>query len=493
MHDLPSILLEQQSHAPPKSGEELEVLGKCAAKKYIDGTCKSLNEAVVDTIKHAGLSPEQVRRVIEFTNTDAFLTEHKKEGSSRYVDFHGGPADPGEVLRDLNDGGGGTVFDRGLADYSLPPGTKTARAHTLGGQEKTAAASEFGPTLGDIAGDMHGKVMRSYKLPPYQGYDPFGQGEAKHKVKMLGALGFKGVKVGSAEPIPFLDNDPAEEALKQAFASEEEALPFADPLAPAIATSDKLAGAVDHLTAELTELEGAFHDSLDDVYQHVKQASLEGIPLGHVLTAWQSVVPDADYVKVAFSHISPRLVRDGVFAGFDDVGDSLQKTAHVGHVNSSHPLVGSMALFCMTLDKLAETRAARAELIQARDAMQDFTQKTASVFKRVADSGGVLPKVTRAFRSAGESAGKGTKTLGEVLLGTGSRGAQTAANAVEKGITYTPHAAATLAGLLAVADMRERARYSPAFQTAKNFALARVPYTHQNMVYQNQLAMEGQY
>ena len=131
MQDLPAVTLLQQSHAIPKSGEELEVLGKAASKKFVSGQSGTLNEAVVETVKHAGLSPEQVKRVIEFANTSAFLSDfHKEGGAHKYVEFHGGPADPAEVLRDLNDGGGGNVFDRGLADYSYDP-PKTASVMEL--------------------------------------------------------------------------------------------------------------------------------------------------------------------------------------------------------------------------------------------------------------------------------------------------------------------------------------------------------------------------
>lgn len=129
MHDLPLQGLLQQSNARSVSGEELETLGKKAASLYLNQGTK-LNEAVVETVKHAGLSPEQVRRVVEFANQNAYLAEFRKEGSPhRVIEFAGGPADPGAVLQDLNDGGGGTVFDRGLADYSAPPReTKLASA-----------------------------------------------------------------------------------------------------------------------------------------------------------------------------------------------------------------------------------------------------------------------------------------------------------------------------------------------------------------------------
>jgi hypothetical protein len=123
MSDLPVQGLLQQLNARPVSGEHLEVLGKHAADLWSAGAHKTLTEAVTETVKHAGLGPEQVRRVIEFTNTHAYLTEFKKEGAPhKVIDFGpGGPADPSEILKDLNDGGGGSVFDRGTLDYQDPP------------------------------------------------------------------------------------------------------------------------------------------------------------------------------------------------------------------------------------------------------------------------------------------------------------------------------------------------------------------------------------
>jgi hypothetical protein len=137
MEDLPAFLSLQQIAAKPRSGEELEMFGKQAAAVYTQGHCPNLSDAVVETIKRAGLSPEQVRRVVEFANTTAYLTEFKKEGSPhRVVHFVGGPADPAAVLQDLNDGGGGTVFDKGAADYALPPPDVASalmkNAHRLG-------------------------------------------------------------------------------------------------------------------------------------------------------------------------------------------------------------------------------------------------------------------------------------------------------------------------------------------------------------------------
>ena len=133
MHDLPAQWSFQQSHARPISGQELETFGKHAADRWSCGEYGTLSEAVVESVKTAGLSPEQVRRVVEFANTHAYLTEFNKEGQAhRVIDFAGGPANPSQVLQDLNDGGGGTVFDHGTLDYNRAPSSvkhEIGRAH----------------------------------------------------------------------------------------------------------------------------------------------------------------------------------------------------------------------------------------------------------------------------------------------------------------------------------------------------------------------------
>lgn len=127
MSDLPNNQLLQQLSAKNISGEHLEMLGKKAAASWCEGRTRSLNDAVVATVKQAGLSPEQVKRVCEFTNTEAYLSGHRKESSvHRVVEFEGGPASSAVVLQDLNDGGGGSVFDPGNGDYHQPPREKTS-------------------------------------------------------------------------------------------------------------------------------------------------------------------------------------------------------------------------------------------------------------------------------------------------------------------------------------------------------------------------------
>lgn len=123
-----SLALLQQHNSRPTDPKELESLGKCAAEKYAQ--CgMDLSDAVVETVKEAHLSPEQVKRVCEFANTSAYLSEFEKAGEVRNITFDGGPADPGVVLRSLNDGSAPAIHQTGSPDYEPPAGSyKTASA-----------------------------------------------------------------------------------------------------------------------------------------------------------------------------------------------------------------------------------------------------------------------------------------------------------------------------------------------------------------------------
>ena len=367
MHDLPSQTLLQQSAARPKSGEELEVLGKQASALYRCGSC-SLNDAVVETTKKAGLSPEQVKRVCEFANTDAYLREFEKKGSThRYISFHGGPANPAEVLKDLNDGGGGTIFDDGSDDYSHGPMHKGAAAlldrnRAAMGLEKTAAAS------------------------------------------------------------------PAEDAFRKMWQAEDIPLPYAEPLQDSFEMRDKLAAAEDQLRHELNVTETFFTQTAEDLYQLVKQAA-ETVPLGHVLQAWHEVVPGPGFVKSAFALIGPRLVREEVFGSLDSLGGSLEKTAGRNlAVNTEHPLITTFSAYCSSLEKLAHLREARREVIGELNYIDGFIKAAGTggaigtAAKKAWGTAGRLGEKAAPYAEsvAGETAGKVMKRLPQAALATGA-------------------------------------------------------------------------
>ena len=351
--DLPSTFAQQQEHAKAHSGESLEVLGKHAAAGWGDGRYSTLTEAVTSIVKEAQLSPEQVKRVVEFANTAAFLQEFRKEGAAHHVvEFPGGPANVSDILKDLNSGGGGTVFDRGTLDYNDAPHSSTTK--TSSDEVEEAFLEMFG--------------------------------------------------------------------VKEAEAEE----PFANPYGPIIDLHDKLAGAADQLLSDVSEFEIAYAELGDRVYHQVKQASLEGVPLGQIMQAWETVAPAEEYVKVAFMLMTPRLLREGVFHEADQMISSIDKVASQGStVNPEHPLVTEFGDFCVVLQKLAELRELRNDVVKNRNGL-------AGILKQ---ADGVAGKVWDAATSHAATAGKAvSKHVG------GTAGA-----IAGKAVEYAPHAATALA------------------------------------------------
>ena len=99
----------------------LEVLGKQAARLSETGSL-SMIEAVVETIGHEKLNSEQVRRVVEFANIEAFNRKFASmSGTTRVVHIDGGPADPAAVLQSLNDAARPMEVTVEALEYSMPP------------------------------------------------------------------------------------------------------------------------------------------------------------------------------------------------------------------------------------------------------------------------------------------------------------------------------------------------------------------------------------
>jgi len=152
MNDQPGsvpLALVQQQAANPIDPEQLELMGKQAAKLYRSQGCR-LNDAVVQIVKTAQLAPEQVKRVCEFANTSAYLEEFEKAGEMRNITFDGGPANPGVVLQELNDGTAPAIHQVDSSDYNEPVSSYKvaaagddflARAFGHGGMQKVAEAN----------------------------------------------------------------------------------------------------------------------------------------------------------------------------------------------------------------------------------------------------------------------------------------------------------------------------------------------------------------
>jgi hypothetical protein len=313
------------------------------------------------------------------------------------------------------------------------------------------------------------------------GYDPMQD----HMKVMQQHIRLMQQRTGAPKMAAALDFNPAETMLEQAFAAEDIPYEYANPFSDSLELHEKLSSAADHLTSELSFLEGAFHDTLDSLYHEVKVAALDKVELGQMLAAWQHIVPDAAYVKTAFQYIGPRLQEEGVFPSLDAVGASLEKTAHVGLLNEEHPLIGTMADYCQVLDKLAEVRAAREELLQERNRLDFFLKKAAAI----------LPKATRAILSgaakAGDVLGSGAETLAGKVLTDNPATARLLGSAVQKGVKHVPHAVAVGGGLLAYDEASDRLRHNRTYQKGKRVVSERIPGTNAAYMREMRLAQRG--
>ena len=135
---------------------QLESLGKTAARFAETGDL-SLTDAVVQTVGREDLNPEQVRRVVEYANTEAFNRKFASTaGSMRAVHIDGGPADPVDVLQALNNAARPREVVVDSFEYSMPPDFgKTSSAAFLP-SDRTE-----GGVLKDV-GDLRHQLMAAH-------------------------------------------------------------------------------------------------------------------------------------------------------------------------------------------------------------------------------------------------------------------------------------------------------------------------------------------
>jgi len=424
--DSPIQTVLQQRDARPVSGEHLEVLGKQAAANWCEGKVASLHDAIVDVVRGERLSPEQVKRVVEFTNGDAYLREFRKEANHRVVHFDKGPADPSQVLQDLNDGGGGSVYDRGTLDYTRDPKEVHKHAQAVGsygGTEKTASATEA-EGLEAVEG-----LPKPQKLPSLP----------KHA-------------------------SPYEDELWALFNHGEPShIAFAEPLQPLVEVRSKLAAGVDEVAYEIDKLEVDYAEAGTQLYGHVKQAALEGVSLADVVKSWAVVSEDPLYVKIAFRLMTPRLQREGVFPSLDALGESLTKQASAGDVNAEHPLVTSYGEFIDALNKLANMRVLHQELIEGVEQSENLLKQ--------ASSGGLLGAAKKGIDAASGGIDAASPAIAHFLVG--AKDAKRLAPTISKGLKGTALVGGALAGNAALQSVTDR----PIVQAGLGAAKAVVPGT----------------
>lgn len=116
--------------ATPVDPARLEELGKQAAM-LADAYQMTVQDACVDKLSGLDLTSEQVRRVVEAANVEAFQRKYATmDPCNRVVDFDGGPADPMQVLQTLNNAARPTPKVAHVWDYDLAPDADTPPSPT---------------------------------------------------------------------------------------------------------------------------------------------------------------------------------------------------------------------------------------------------------------------------------------------------------------------------------------------------------------------------
>jgi hypothetical protein len=507
MGDLIQELL-QQRNASKVDGSHLEMLGKQAAELWGEGRVKNLSEAVVQTIKTAGLSSEQVRRVIEFTNIDAYNNEFKKEGApNKVINFDGGPADPAIILADLNGGGRSNVFNTGNRDYATPPNEKTAgwfsgkpvssTRQALPRQVQKQQATVQVPlspehaALADKYLLDHGYVAD--EVDALQGFGPDAMKALEHNLafnsamqKHFGGPGVDWDEQRWGRPHPDIPQQKMahinlrdEREFVQMFTTQGGDYPEVNPYGDVIDLRDKLANEHDRITSELGQHEVDFQVLSQKLLGHVKQAALSGHSLSEIVHIWDGVAPDSIFVKSAMDGMLEKLIDNGVFTS-ESMVESLQKIASHRVPDPNHPLVADFASYCDTLSKLAAVREMQEEVANAMGDLTAFIKAAFTVGDAGKAVGGAAGKVW-------DLAGKGGDVVGRFAggaLGNEARGGKIG--------NFAGKAALLTGGALGANEAYRRTlKYDPTFQQGLGFVREMTPGTNEYYNKEYQLAMGG--
>lgn len=140
MDEMPFGLARKETFAA-LSATDLNSLGKEASLMYL-GQGLSLNDAVIKLAQqHPSISQHQVKRVVEFANTETFQKMFEKQADDKNIEFP--VADAGTVLKNLDLAAHGSETSVSPSEYSHAP-VKLAHASA---EADLAIASMFGYDL----------------------------------------------------------------------------------------------------------------------------------------------------------------------------------------------------------------------------------------------------------------------------------------------------------------------------------------------------------
>lgn len=292
--------------------ETLEYIGKQASKAYLEKKVP-LNESIVKLAsQHAELGNEHIRRIAEFANNATFQQLFEKNHDKN---IHFDVAEPGVIIRDLQDGGSpahsGKVLNKNT-DYLRPPSK----------EEKDGSMGLDGSGTGDPESGLADLFLRSNSS------GQFGQGEPVEKVASAGI-------------------DPSWEG-------------SVDPVNDVYAEHVNLKATREHLLAAHESADLTLQHSRSEFYKAAKAEILGhgGAGFSGVATVVQKVA-GTKFVEQELSPMIEQFMRDGISS--DVLTTQLTKVA-ARVINPEHRLVKCAKDMVAALEQKQVTLAAVSEV-----------------------------------------------------------------------------------------------------------------------------------
>lgn len=357
MDPFSSLLLQPSGSSVPP--ETLEMLGRQASQMF-QSQGVPLNQAIAQVVaNHPELGNEHVKRIVEFANTVTFQ-EMFQNSADKNVHFE--VADPGVVLRDMQDGG-----------------SPAHDGKTLGGSDKMPFAPAQDPAVSQA---FDAQFLGSDKMASLNAKE-IGRSARKAVTtgaRVAGASGaaYAGYR-GAKRLIDGKEKTAAE--LQESIATDHES--HANPVDDVYDTHVRLKASRAKLAESYESMNNLFSQTREDFYQKVKAevADPDGAGLGGVIGALEKVA-EKDIVAVLMEDATRRLVEEGFQS--DWLNRSLIKTAGVV-ANFEHPLFANIDALLQLSGEMITCGHAIEELDRQIEKTAAFIKQAGSLTSKVRD------------------------------------------------------------------------------------------------------------
>ena len=434
-----------------KSASELEAYGAEAARSYSCQEQPTLTQAVVETVKQAGLSPMQVQRVVERANKLAYLQVHQSKlgEEQRIVEFNGGPARTHEVLAQLNS----TPSPHLSVDYSdyhsAPAKTASTRAQD----------DQFFESL----------FQNSPAIPSDQQLDPLGESRKL-------ASNLQDLLKQAESSLSFAESD-MQWAQKEFYDTVKTARAAGIPLGHMLAGWSTLSPPAGLVKQAMQDLTGNLVDSgsqlkLAEEIQQLPPPGAQFDPKHPIFSA---------FTKYAQAYIELEATKKVAEELHEQLGE-LRGVMKVASEHLKQPIQAAPANPPPPSDPSSTKTASLDQLMEGLEQGGLLKQGAAEVHSDPfpADPRGLLSKVRDGSKAVGDTVGRGAGWIAKHLADKGSSAPAQVAKGVSTAVQAAPVVAGAALGLKALQHLRA-AGESPVGRYVKSFVPGTDAYAEDEM------------